>query len=300
MGKIKSFLNILIYILLIIGIVISLTGCGKIKSSSSIVKYIKNEYNIDVEVVSMESNDKAKNKNDRYNKFTLKEKDRNINFTAISSFVSVGMDGSTFWHQESTSDDYYEKLTESIENELSNIAEKYDIKLEYMDGMISSVDYNGWLSDKEEQLENIKSALNEMMKKYNLKKEPDSYTILICINGEYTDYICNYTANGEDVELIDSVKEWRERWSIPEKLDTDVIEYVNSIHSGDCYIIDCNVFPEYYGEGETYIDYTIRNDYAKIQKRYRFNLDKYREDLKNSKQIDMEVYVKDVLEIVYQ
>lgn len=307
MKKIKQFFNILIYILLIIGIVISLTGCGKIKSSASIVKYIKNEYNIDAEVVSVESNNNSKDKNDRYNKVVLTEKDRNITFTVTSSYVPVGMDGSTFWYQESTSDDYYENLTASIENELLNIAEKYEIKLEYIYGMISKVDCYSTHDDKGEQLENIKKALNEIMKLYNLKKEPTSSsisTIIVYINGEYTGYTCNYTANGKEVELIDEAKEWRERWDIPEKLDVDVLEYVNLIYSGECYIVDCNVIPEYqsdyYGEGVTYISYRIRNDDAKIEKEYRFNLDKYREDFKNNKQIDMEVYVKDVLGIVYQ
>lgn len=307
MRKIKSIFNIVMYVLFVIGIMISLTGCGKIKSSSSIVKYIKDEYNIDVEVVSVEGDNRAKEKKDRYNKFTLAEKDRNITFTAISSYHSVGMDGSTFWYQESTSDDYYEKLTESIKSELSNISKKYSIELEYLQGMISKVDYYTEQNDINKDLENIKNALNEIMKVYNLNKEPTSSTIstiLIYINGEYTNYTCNYTANGAAVEFIDEVKEWRERWDIPEKLDTDVLEYVNLIYSGECYIIDCNIIPEYqsdyYGEEVTYISYRIRNDEAKIEKEYRFNLDKYREDLRNNKQIDMEVYVKDILGIVYQ
>ncbi|MBQ8299154.1 MAG: hypothetical protein IJX99_04700 [Clostridia bacterium] len=303
MKKTNPFLNIVMYGLLFTVMLISLTGCGKIKSSSKLIKYIEDEYNIEVELISSEGNQKAKEKKDRYNKVVLIEKDRNITFTAKSAYSPVGMDGSTFWYQAFTSDDYYDNLTASIEDELSNIAEKYDIKLEYLDGMVSSIDYFGTLADEEEQLENIKNALNEIMKVYNLKKEPASSlisTIIININGEYTDYICHYTANGEEVELIDADKQWREEWGIPERLDEDVMKYVNSVYSGEYYIEYCNVIPEYYyNEGVTYIEYTVRNDEERTGKRYRFNFDQYKEDLNNNKQIDMETYVETVTSIVY-
>lgn len=172
MKNINKFFPDKVYILFLIITILLLSGCGKIQSTSSIVKHIKDKYNIDVMVITEEKDNTAKDKYARYNSVTLKEKNRDITFNAISSFSAVGMDGSTFWHQESVSDDYYENLTASIDEELSTIADKYEIKIEYyMSGLVSSVDYCGTLTNKDEQFEKINNALNEIMVAYNLKKK---------------------------------------------------------------------------------------------------------------------------------
>ena len=299
--KVNKFF-IIKYLLFLFAVMISLSGCGQIQSTSSIVRHIENKYNIKVNVISEEKNTVAQDKYSNYNSVTLMEKDRNIIFNAKSSFSAVGMDGSTFWHSESISDDYYKNLTDSIKDELCNIEDKYEIRLDYIFGLVSSVDYYGMLTNKDEQFEKIKDALNEIMKIYDLKKEISNETIIIKINGKYTGFYCTYTPNGKSIELIDEDKEWRERWGIPERLEKDVLEYVNSMHSGECYIVNCEVIPEYYNtydDDMTYIRYRIRNDYERTEKEYTFNLDKYKNDYKNNKLLSLDEYLKDTLDFVY-
>ena len=102
--------------------------------------------------------------------------------------------------------------------------------------------------------------------------------------------------------FVDGDKEWRERWKIPERLEKDVIEYINSMYSGECYIVESQVTPEYkkfYDDDITYICYTIRNDFERIEKKYIFNLDKYKSDYNNNELLNMDEYLSDTLDIVY-
>lgn len=209
MKKVNNYF-IIKFILLLLVIIICFSGCGQIQSTSSIVRHIENKYNIKVNVISEEKSDITEDKYSRYNSVTLKEKGRNITFNAKSSFRAVGMDGSTFWYSESISDDYYKNLTDSIKEDLCNIEDKYEIKLDYIFGLISSVDYYGMLTNKDEQFEKIKDALNEIMKLYDLKKDisNDSQSVItININGKYTGFCCTYTTNGKSIEFIDEDKE---------------------------------------------------------------------------------------------
>jgi len=294
----------LITLFFIIILSLLLTGCGNIKNSKDIIKFIRNEYNIDVEVISFIENNSSNEKEKHYNNFILKEKNREITFSATSYFSPINVDGSTFGHQERTSDNYYEKLTESIQDELSNIANQYQIEFEYWnDGLVSSANFLTQ-SPNSLDLETISTAINEIMKLYNLKREPSDSTtvILIYANNKDTDYYFNYTTYGKNSEIINSEQEFMKTWNIPEQMKEDVLTYLNTLYSGDCYIVETSVIPaSFHGETEdkNYVSYIIKNDTLKFKKEFRFALDQYREDLKNNTLTDMRIYMETGITYVY-
>ncbi len=276
-------------------ILFTLTGCGKVKNENQIKKYIKNKYNIEVEILSVEGDEESK-------KYELKEKDRNVNFNCTSSMNAIMIDGSSFGKTEQTTDNYYTSLTKSIENDLSSISEKYNVTLEEdYDGLIWLIKIDGEEIDFDKTL----NVANEVMKAYNLKIEPVIRKVSQCIyinfNGETTEHYYKYTANGDKTYLGNSNEDFKESWDIPESLEKDALSYINSLYSGESYIVETSIRPgTREDDGCNYISYIIKNDTEKIKKEFRFNLDKYREDLNNNNLKSMDVYEQDGIEYIYE
>lgn len=294
-NKKKLNLKIIYFIFLILFVLFTLTGCGKIKNSKQIKKYLKTSYNIDVEVLNVEEKEKSKT-------YTLKEKDRGIIFECTSAVHPMIIDGMTFGNYENTGDNYYNCLTKSIESELQKISEKYNVVFEEgNNGIISTMKINGEEIDFDKTL----NIANEVMCAYNLKNEPIDLGIACCLyinfNGEDTSFYYNYTINGDKPSLGNSETDFYDKWNIPEQLEKDALTYINTLYEGESYIIETTVNPGYReGIEDNYISYVIKNDTAKIKKEYCFNIDKYREDLNNNKLQNMEKYMKEGITYLYE
>ncbi len=282
-------------IILMFCMLFTLTGCGKVKNENQIKKYIKNKYNIEVEILSVEESEESK-------KYELKEKDRDVTFNCTSSMNAIMIDGSSFGKTEQTTDNYYASLTKSIKKDLLAISEKYNVSLEEdYDGLIWLIKIDGEEIDFDKTL----NVANEVMKAYNLKNEPVIRGISTCIyinfNGETTEHYYKYTANGNKTSLGNSNDDFMEKWDIPESLEKDALNYMNSLYSGECYIVETSIRPGTREEdGCNYISYIIKNDTERIKKEFRFNIDKYREDLNNNNLKSMDAYKQGGIEYVYE
>lgn len=283
--------NKILYGLLIITISLILTGCSKLKTANQIKKYLNKNYNINVEIIKVE-------KGENYKKYTVKETSRELIFTCTSTKVGVGMDASIFWYKESTSDNYYEKLTESISEGITKISSKYNVEFKKdSSGLINKI----IIDDNEIDFDNTLNAINELMKIYNLNKIPETKisSIYLYNNNEKTKYYYNYTVNSEKAKLNEEVDN-SEQWDIPEQLETDALNYINSLYDGNCYINDSSIIPiSHQIYNDTYISYIIVNDVLKFKKEFRFNLDQYRKDLNNRTLKPMESYMDIGTEYVY-
>ena len=290
--KINSKLIVFVFLLVIM--LFALTGCGSVKNSRQIKKYIKDNYNIEVEVLSVKESEERK-------QYSLKEKNRDVTFNCTSSMQSLLIDGSSFGKYEQTTDDYYTNLTKSIENELQTISDKYDVTFEesYY-GLIGLIEIDGEQIDFDKTLK----VANELMELYDLKKEPsinETDAIFIKFNNEVTEHYYKYTANGNKTSLGNSNDDFMERWDIPESLEKDALSYINSLYSGECYIVETTVRPgTREDDGCNYISYIIKNDTERIKKEFRFNIDKYREDLNNNNLKSMDVYKQEGIEFIYE
>lgn len=289
----KKILKLIICIILMIFSLFLLTGCGKLKNPRKIKNYLKEKYNIDVEIVSVEEGDD-------YKSYTVKEKNRDITFTCTSQMMAVGMDGSTFWHQESTSDNYYAGLTYSIQDDIARISRKYNVEFKLgRSGLIEDVVI--YVSnEKNIDFNTLQNAINELMISYNLKKEPSANKItgifVYIADGTDTDYYYKYTAYGKKTELLNAKEEFSKEHDIPEQLEQDALNYMNNLYDGNCYITDTNIVPMYQ---EEWIAYIIVNDNLKFKQEIRINLDKYRDDLNNNKLEKIENYIETIIEYVY-
>lgn len=290
--KINSKLIGLVFLLIII--LFTLTGCGSVKNSRQIKEYIKDNYNIEVEILSVKESEDRK-------QYSLKEKNRDVTFNCTSSMQSLLIDGSSFGKYEQTIDDYYTNLTKSIENELQTISDKYDVTFEesYY-GLIWLIEIDGEKIDFDKTLK----VANELMKLYDLKKEPsinETDSIFIKFNDEVTEHYYKYTINGQKTSLGNSDNDFIENWNIPESLEKDALNYVNSLYSGECYIVETSVRPGYREDDNcNYISYIIKNDSERIKKEFRFNIDRYREDLENNTLKSMEEYEQGGIEYIYE
>lgn len=292
----KRIIKISILIIIMILSLVLLTGCGRPKNSKQIKKYIKEKYNIDIEIVSVEDGDKEK-------KYTVKQTDRDVTFECTSKMVAINIDGSKFGEQEDTSDNYYSKLTESIQDDISRISQKYNIEFEIDDsissGLVTGVYVNNSDISKID-FTNIENALNDLMVAYNLKKVPNLAVptdIFIKMREQnYTSYYYTYTINGEKVVRKNSDEEFSDKWGIPDKLEQDLLNYANNTYGKNCYIEENSIVPM---QGETWISYTIVNDKLKLKKEIRINLDKYKSDLNNNKLSNMDSYIVGTMDYVY-
>lgn len=292
--KKKINFNIIGFIILTTIMLICLTGCGSVKDSKQIKKYIKDNYNIDVEIVAIQESEEQ-------NEYTLKEKNRDIVFNCTSSMKPMIIDGSKFGSFEQTTDDYYSSLTKSIESELQVISKKYNVEFEesYY-GLIWLIKINDDKIDFNKTL----NIANELMKVYDLKKEPsmnETDSIFIQLNNDITEYYYKYTINGEKTALGNSYDDFMKEWDIPEQLESDVLEYVNNLYGGESYILDVTIIPDYTEDyNQKCISYLIKNNTAKIKSEFRINLNMYREDLKNNKLKNMETYIQGEIKYVYE
>ena len=292
--KKKINFNIIGFIILTIIMLICLTGCGSVKDSKQIKKYIKDNYNIDVEIVAIQESKEQ-------NEYTLKEKNRDIVFKCTSSMKPMMIDGTKLGSFEQTTDDYYSSLTKSIESELQAISKKYNVEFEES--------YYGliWLMKiKDDKIDFNKTLniANELMKAYDLKKEPstnETDSIFVQLNNDITDHYYKYTIKGKKTDLGNSYDDFMKEWDIPEQLESDVLEYVNNLYSGESYILDVTIIPDYTEDyNQKCISYLIKNNTAKIKSEFRINLNMYREDLKNNKLKNMETYIQGEIKYVYE
>lgn len=287
--------KIIYFIFLMFCVMLFLTGCGKVKNEHQIKKYIKNKYGIEIEIISSNGDEETK-------EYEVNEKNRNVKFECISSMRPIIIDGTTFGDSEKTADNYYTCLTKSINEELFEISEKYDVKLEEgFDGLIDCIKLDGEEIDFDKTLK----IANEIMSVYDLKKEPIirgmAHCMYINLNGEDTKYYYKFTANGSKTSLGNSTSDFLERWNIPESLEKDALNYVSSLYSGESYIVETSAISSNRQEdGCNYVSYIIKNDTERIRKEFRFNIDRYREDLENNNLKSMEEYKQDGIEYIYE
>lgn len=285
--NIKKILDRALFIVLIVFILLFFTGCGKLKDSKQIKKYLKNNYDINVKVLSEEESEESI-------KYTLQEKGRDVTFSCTSSMQQFMIDGSSFGKYEQTTDTYYTSLTKSIEKELQDISKKYNVEFEesYY-GLIWLIKLDG----EEIDFDKTQNIANEVMKAYDLKKEPSinkTDSIFIELNGETTDCYYKYTIDGKKTSLGNSKKDLYERWDVPEQVDEDAIDYINKLYEGENHIIETSVYPIYsQGDEIVHISYFIKNDTLEIREKFIFNLDEYKNDLNNNELQEMESYLKE-------
>ena len=287
--------KIIYFTFLMFCVLISFTGCGKVKNENQIKKYLKNKYGIEVEILSSTGDEDKM-------EYEVNEKTRDVKFDCISSMRPIIVDGSEFGTSENTNDNYYTCLTKSINKKLLDIAEKYDVKLEEnYDGLIAVIE----VETEEINFDKTLNIANEIMAAYDLKKEPIirgmTHSIYISLNGETTQYYYKFTANGNKTSLGNSTSDFLDTWNIPESLEKDALNYVNSLYSGECYIVETSAIHGYRSDdGCNYVSYIIKNDNERVKKEFRFNIDRYREDLETKTLKSMEEYRKDGIEYIYE
>ncbi len=260
-----------------------LVGCGHVKNSKEIVRWVKSEYGISSEVIATQKDDSGANY------FVMRDKERNITFNCHSSMSPISIDGSHLGSVESSGCDYYDVLTNLLAHQIEKIGYKYNVKFIRDEGrkLINMIEIPQ--SDEKnigmDDLVNATNAFNELTKLYNFKKIPDyNYlNVFICLynSHELTKYYFEYTKKGANGVLYDSNTEFYKRNSIPLRIEQDIIDYADLLYGDGFEIIDFQLIRSFQSEYDyDIIIYVLSNSKLGLLKELGINIEKYREDYK--------------------